>query len=294
MSSGVLRRIREGVPIALSANSGGRTPDGSFRRFCSAPLMTYVVGILIVVLCVAAACAASLIVDRRVSLAARRRHHEVGNQVFQLIGVMFSVILAFVFNEVWSEYNVAKQAISSECEALHSAALLANALPDGKGRPIIESIYAYTNLVVHSEWKIMAKERRSLDAARELRASLYTAAQLRVTDPGDLANRAQIVSLLTQAHAQRETRTFQLKLGMPSAMWTVLVLIAVILVAFMVLSGTEQPATLIFAGCFTASIAMVLVLVRMLDFPFEGALAIGNGDFVKLNGLLAATLASGQ
>jgi hypothetical protein len=259
-----------------------------------APSMTYFFAILIVVLSVAAASGASLAVDRYVSLAARRRHHEVGNQVFQLLGVMFSVILAFVFNEVWSEYNIAKQAISSECESLHGAALLANALPDGKGRPIIESIYAYTNLVVHSEWEIMAKERRSLDAAKELRASLYTAAKLHVIDPGDLAIRSQIVTLLTEAHAQRETRTFQLKLGMPSAMWTVLVFIAVILIAFVVLSGTEQPATLVFASCFTASIVMVLVLVRMLDFPFEGALAIGNGDFVKLNGLLAATLASGQ
>jgi hypothetical protein len=256
--------------------------------------MTYAIAILIVVLCVAAASAASLIVDRRVSLAARQRHHEVGNQVFQLIGVMFSVILAFVFNEVWSEYNIAKQAISSECESLHGAALLANALPDGKGRPIIESIHAYTDLVVNSEWSIMAKERRSLDAAKELRASLDTAARLRVRDASELAIRTQIVTLLTEAHAQRETRTFQLKLGMPSAMWMVLVLVAVVLVAFVILSGTEQPATLIFAGCFTASIVMVLVLVRMLDFPFEGALALGNGDFVKLNGLLAATLASGQ
>jgi hypothetical protein len=253
--------------------------------------MTYVGAVLIVILSAIAATLASLLVDQIVSLEARRRHHDVGNQIFQLIGIMFSVLLAFVFSQVWTQYNTAKQAIMSECGALHSAAMLATALPNDQGRAINQHIFDYTQKVLTVEWHMMSKERRSMDAAKDLRAAVYTAARLRFSDPADLANRSQIITLLTQAHSQRETRTFQLDNGMPAAMWTVLICISLILVAFVVISGTEQPATMLFASSFTISIVMVLVLVRMLDYPFEGALAIGNADFVKLNSQVAAVLA---
>jgi hypothetical protein len=61
-----------------------------------------------------------------------------------------------------------------------------------------------------------------------------------------------------------------------------------------VLSGTELPATILFGSTFAVTIAMVLVLVQMLDYPFEGALALGDADFVKLGGQLASLLASSR
>lgn len=256
--------------------------------------MNYALALLIVIVCALATIAASLLVDRVIGLDARRRHHDVGSPVFQVIGVMFSVILAFVFSEVWSEYNTAKQAIGTECAALHGAAMLANAMPNREGRPINQDLFAYVQKVVRTEWPLMAKERRSLGAADDMRAALDAAARLPASDTGDLANRTEIISLLVQAHTAREMRTFQLRLGMPNAMWGVLITIALILVAFVVLSGTELPATILFGSTFAVTIAMVLVLVQMLDYPFEGALALGDGDFVKLGAQIASLLASSR
>jgi hypothetical protein len=34
-----------------------------------------------------------------------RRYHEVGYPVFLQLGVIFAVLVAFVFNGVWSDYN---------------------------------------------------------------------------------------------------------------------------------------------------------------------------------------------
>ena len=46
-----------------------------------------------------------------------RRYHEVGYAVFLQLGVIFAVLLAFVFNNVWSNYNVASQAIDTSAVA---------------------------------------------------------------------------------------------------------------------------------------------------------------------------------
>ena len=48
-----------------------------------------------------------------------RRYHEIGYAVFLQLGVIFAVLLAFIFDNVWSNYNVASQAIDSECGSLH-------------------------------------------------------------------------------------------------------------------------------------------------------------------------------
>jgi hypothetical protein len=236
--------------------------------------MSYSAAILIVVFAGAAASLSASILDRRLTLEARRRHHEVGNQVFQLIGVMYSVLLAFVFSEVWSEYNTAAQAIDTECGALHSAATLADTLPHADARRINAAILGYTQFVLRQEWPAMREGSLGTAALVALRSPLNVA-----TLPGRGDVRDQILGLIAQAQAARETRLFQAGLGMPLAMWTMVIVIGGILIVFVVLSGTQPPGTIILTASFASSIAMVLVLVRMLDYPFEGALALDDSRF---------------
>jgi len=255
--------------------------------------MSYWVAILVVIACSVGAAGVSYVVDRAVSIEQRRRHHEVGEPVFHLIGIMFSVLLAFVFSEVWNQYNTAAQAISGECGALHGASILANALPDKQGRPVNQAIVRYAKTVVDEEWATMGQLDRSPQAAEDLRQAMDLAARLNLTRSIDISDQQQILALLAEAHNQRETRTFQIDLGLPLAMWTVMILLSGVLIGFVILSGSEAPGSVIFAGSFTGSIVMVLVLVRMLDFPFQGALALDNADFLKLIGEVSGMVAGG-
>jgi hypothetical protein len=175
---------------------------------------------------------------------------------------------------------------------LHGAAMLANALPDHKGRPINEAILAYAHEVADVEWPTMARERRSIEAAHDLRSVIDVAARLPLTKAGDAAVQGQILSLLAEAHAQRETRTFQLGLGLPAVVWAVLIIFSLFLTIFVVLAGVEPPGNVVFAFGFAALVVSVLVIVRMLDYPFEGALALSNQDFIKLSSQLTAMLSN--
>jgi hypothetical protein len=253
--------------------------------------MSYLVAILIVVACAFAAAIASLIIGRLVPVHARREHHEVGVQVFLQLGVMFAVLLAFVFNEVWSEYNTAAQAINGECGALHGAAVLANALPNHAGRPINRAIVTYAKTVIDTEWPRMADRQRSPEAAQDLRNAVDIAARLDSTLPSDAAVQTQILTLLAEAHTHRETRTFQITQSLPFGMWAVLILLATVLISFVLFACIEGFGHMLFASVFTGCTVMVLVLVRLLDFPFEGALTLSNADFVKMLSEVSALVA---
>jgi uncharacterized membrane protein YidH (DUF202 family) len=250
--------------------------------------MTYLAASLVVLASVLTAAAASLLIGRRVSVAARSRYHEIGHPVFLQIGVMLSVLLAFVFSEAWGEYNTAAQSINGECGALHGAAMLAAALPAAQGQPVVRAIADYAQTVVRSEWPAMAGGRESALASGEFRAAMDLAARLELSRPADLGIQNHVLSLLALAHADRETRIFQMTRGLPIPMWTVLILISLVLVLFVLFAGIEPPAHIALTTAFTGCTVLVLVLMRMLDYPFEGALALGDGDFIKTFGLVSA------
>jgi hypothetical protein len=245
--------------------------------------VSYAVAFLIVSLSTIIACAGSVLVFRTLQLDARRRQHEVGNPVFLQVGVMFAVLLAFVFSEVWGEYNTAASAIDGECAALHGAAMLAETLPRQVGKPVNQAILAYAQTVAEKEWPLMEHRRRSPDATAKFDSIVKAVSRIDVARPADAANENQIVSLIMQAHVQRETRIFEMGSGLPHIMWAVLLLIAGVLIASVLLAGVESRfGHLVFAGGFTGCTVMVLVLVRMLDYPFEGALALPNTDFLQI------------
>ncbi|MBA3811643.1 MAG: DUF4239 domain-containing protein [Caulobacteraceae bacterium] len=246
--------------------------------------MSYLAAVLLVLAAALAAGAASWLSGRVLSVEARRRRHEVAFTVFGQLGLMISVLLAFVFSEVWDEYRTAAASIDGECGALHGAAMLAAALPNDAGAPVVRAIGDYTRTVVTVEWPMMAKRRVSPQASEGIRRALTEAARINVAGPAQAATQGQILSLLAQAHAERETRTFQLTQAAPAFLWFVVIVLSLILILFIVLAGIENPAHLILGAGYAASIVLVLVLVRMLDYPFEGALALGDSDFVKTFG----------
>lgn len=247
--------------------------------------MSYAQALLIVIVIAIVTLAATSLVRRALGLDVRRQQHEVGNPVYLQIGVVFAVLLAFVFNEVWGEYNAAAQAINGECGALHGAAILAHDLPDGQGQGVVQAILNYAEVVIKVEWPALEQRKKSLEAVNAFQSIVEAAGRLNTTRPTDQTIQGQILSLLAQAHAYRETRLFQANQGLPVVIWIVLSFYALILVAFVSFAGVESRAGhLLFSAIFATSVALVLIVLRMLDYPFEGALTLSNGDFIDTVG----------
>ena len=143
-----------------------------------------------------------------------RRYHEVGYAVFLQLGVIFAVLLAFVFNNVWSDYNIASQAIDSECASLHGIAILSDRLPSPARDAILDDLHAYLTTVLDREWPDMRRRNASQAASARFQL-LWQTVETVNTDPADNQIRGQLLSLLAAAHQSRETRLFQMKQSVP-------------------------------------------------------------------------------
>ena len=221
-----------------------------------------------------------------------RRYHEVGYAVFLQLGVIFAVLLAFVFNNVWSEYNVASQAVDSECASLHGIAILSDRLPSPARTAILADLHAYLTTVLDREWPDMQRRNESRATSARFQM-LWQTVETVITDPADNQVRGQLLSLLAAAHQSRETRLFQMTQGVPGLVWSLLIIFASGLVGCMLVFAAEASLSkAVLVGVFTSSLTLALLTVRMLDFPFESALQLSSRDFSetldKVDRLIAA------
>lgn len=250
-------------------------------------------GIVIVASIIAAA--ASVFVHRTVHVELRRRHNEIGTAVFLQLGVIFAVLLAFVFSEVWSQYNDAASAVEMESKALVGAAILASALPPAEGQPVMEAERAYVAGVIGREWPAMRAGRdEDSTVAVKLSHIIQQTARMRPDNAADLDTRVQLLSFLEQAQMQRSSRLFQLSSGVPVLLWCLLIGFGTVLAVFVTLAGVENGGALVsFSVTFAAAVAAILVLIHLLDYPFEGALALHPQPFVvaldQINHLATST-----
>jgi hypothetical protein len=217
---------------------------------------------------------------RVVRFEALRHHHEVGSAVFLQLGVIYAVLLAFVFNEVWSEYNTAADAINQECGSLHGVSILATSLPPAAGTPIELALRKYLAAVIESEWPAMQRREASARARQDFEALWHGVADRDATKGIDDPTRSQLMAELSSAHRWRETRLFQMTLHVPGLMWVLLIGLGAILIGFLLCFGIVYVGSqVMFTATFAASIALVLAVVHCLDFPFEGALRLPPTDF---------------
>jgi hypothetical protein len=245
--------------------------------------MTYFDFGLVVVLSAVASVALSYAVHRRVHIDTRRRHQEVGTTVFLQLGVLFAVVLAFVFSEAYSEYGDAQRAIDLECAALHAAAMIESTLPPDEARALLGLESGYIRDVIGSDWPEMRKHRRgSLKAVETLTALVQQGARLPARDAAAASTKLQLLALLSEAHAEREVRLYQAGNGLPTIVWAVLIGFSVLLSVFVALSGVETYRWLtLFGVTFAVCASAILSLVALLNYPFEGAIALTPADFAE-------------
>ena len=227
-----------------------------------------------------------------------RRYHEVGYAVFLQLGVIFAVLLAFVFNNVWSNYNVASQAIDSECGSLHGIAILSDRLRSPARDAILKDLRAYLTTVIDQEWADMQRRKESQAADTRFQL-LWQTVETVNTGPADDQIRDQLLSLLAAAHQSRETRLYQMTQGVPGLIWGLLIIFSSTLIGCMLVFAAEASTSkTILVGVFTSSLTLALLTVRVLDFPFESALQLSSRDFngtlQKVDRLIAAAQPQGS
>lgn len=206
----------------------------------------------------------------------RQANNEVAGFFIAVLGVIYAVLLAFVVVTVWAQFDTAHQAVDREANELGAMYRLALALPDPVGSRLQETVRQYAHAVIDEDWPAMGRREATPLHTRRLDDDLWSiAAGYEATTERERLVQAEVLRSVHELTDNRRIRELASRTGLPGVMWGLLIGGAIVTVVFTYFFSTPNPrAQYAMTALYTVSIAFVLVLIELLDFPFSGELRV--------------------
>jgi hypothetical protein len=256
---------------------------------------TVLLALLIVGTSVGLALLGMWLVRRRVLIASLEAHTEVAGFVYAVVGVVYSVLLAFVVVAVWQEHSDALKDAEAEASAIVNLSRMSGVFTLEDGQRVRTALLIYTDTALGEGWA--ALEAGSLhepaalnDAAEEVWRAYLLAV------PEGVRGGAVYSQSLGNIDAARDARRRMhgAAVGtLPPVLWAVLLVTGVLTVGFTFLFGVRSArAQAAMTTLLAAAIGLELLLIVALDNPFAGDAALHPTALQTARERIAADLRS--
>jgi hypothetical protein len=209
--------------------------------------------------------------------------NDVAGPVVSVAGTVLAVMLSFMVVVVWQEYDASAGSVLREAGALSDLHQEANAFPPAVRDRLQSQIDQYADLVVHIEWPEMrtgGRNGQADDVARFIEGDVLAYNPTSAVQTSLQANALDLVHTFLDARRQR---LFDNNQGISPYVWGVMLFLSVATLFLTFLFRSENAgAHLIMTIALAAIIAMILVLIAELDYPFRGTLQIQPTAFVQI------------
>jgi hypothetical protein len=208
---------------------------------------------------------------------------EYAGYIYNAMGVVFSLVFAFVTVLVWQNYNGVSDAIAKEASTLNNMYRLFSAFPpeiDSKGKAALKT---YTKTVVEEEWPLLSKDQFSIKAYKELIAVEEIVIHLQPQNVGQSNVHQQMLRLVADATELRRSRVYNARFALASPAWLGLISSSMLFLFFSCLFKMKSAKThfllILFLGL---TIVGVMYFLILYIHPFLGPMALDPGPLGNL------------
>jgi Protein of unknown function (DUF4239) len=192
------------------------------------------------------------------------------------LGVTFGLLVVFTASQVWGDVDHARVATNEEANALRTAVLLTNALPDSSAIRIRSLIAYHIDQAQEVEWPAMAAGQATLTAIPPAMAqALETAINLQPSKPGQVVAQRELVNALIRSLDARRQRILVSHSEINGVKWFGIILQALVtLAAVALVHGDNRPAAAMGLWLFATGAAVCMLLILSHDEPFVGHVTV--------------------
>ena len=212
------------------------------------------------------------VVRMKYSAEVLRENHEVAAIIFNAFGLFYGVMLAFVVFVTWSGYDDATKNLQLEASEALDIFHSAEAFPDPSNRIIQQGLRDYIASVYNDEMPKLAAGKISLHSGG---AHSQLAPLFYQIDTQSMPNRelyGESLHCLNNLAEYRRLRIFAGNDTVPPAIWLVLLVGSLFTVGYTYFFGMKNiKAQYLITASLTATVALILFLIYVLDHPFTGA-----------------------
>lgn len=208
---------------------------------------------------------------------------EYAGYIYGAMGVVFSLVFAFVTVLVWQNYNGVSDAVTKEASTLNNMYRLFSAFPpeiETKGR---DALKTYTKTVVEEEWPLLSSDQFSIKAYKQLLEIEDIVINLQPKNVGQSNVHQQMLRIATDATELRRSRIYNARFALAPPAWLGLISSSMVFLFFSCLFKMKSAKThlilILFLGLTIVGILYFLVL---FIHPFLGPMAINPEPLIRL------------
>lgn len=213
-----------------------------------------------------------------------KENHEVGGFLFNALGLIYAVLIAFVVYATWEDYNSAREYCDNEADVLQSLYLNTEGLPE-QNKPVLrEKILEYMKIVIEEDWPLLAKGEDNPKSRHKLIEiwNAYNDIDSLNTDKEQIFF-SESLDKLNSVSEYRRQRILSCQNHIPVVVWTVIIIGALTSIGFSLFFGTRSfaiQATM--TTLFAMTNIIVILMILALDHPFTGDIKISTEAYEQV------------
>lgn len=223
------------------------------------------------------------VIRKNLSHETLKENHEVGGFIYNAVGIIYAVLIAFVVFAIWTSQQETNSKIEQEASNLLDLYYDASIFPDSSKKEIQSIIRDYAGRVTNEEWSAMSVGNRDSVATRILiKLNRFYLSM----DGSQLINKDVLTEEIKKMDEVREFRRHRLyssRQNMPDILWLVILVSSVIMIVFTFFFSTRNKRHQYIMTAFLVFVCVnVIYLIFVLDNKFTGYHAIKPEAFDQL------------
>ena len=224
------------------------------------------------------------LVRKFIRVSVLRKHHEMTGHIFAVVGTLNAVLLGMVVVEAQGRFQQARLDEAAEASNIADVRLYAEHLPEPTRSRIDEHVRKYIKIVLEEEWDSPATERQpNIDAIREIHIIWNTVSEFVPANEREQNLHSIMLSELAQSFDLRRIRITTDRHGIPTILWCVMIIGAVIteLCSFLFASDSFRLQAFM-VSLLAVTLSMSILVVYILGNPYRGEWRIRPEQFMRM------------
>lgn len=202
-------------------------------------------------------------------------HHEVAFPMFLQLGVIYAVLLAFIFSFMLNNINEAYTDAKAETTNILTLAQMNPVFPLAMQQQINQTLVLYTKAIIHNEWPKMAMKQEDPDVSRLLAVMEKIYLSYNPKAGREEVIYAESIQHLNDLRSNRRKRIFTATEYSLKRPWFYLGILGAIVVAISYFFGMRHIGIqMLLTGALVFTITSIITLMIMMSHPFAGPYAI--------------------
>jgi hypothetical protein len=197
-------------------------------------------------------------------------------------GVFYGLLLGLLAVAAYQNFSNVETVVSKEASSLSALSRDVSGYPEPHRQALLWILRDYTQFVIKYAWPAQQQGKIAEEGNYRMAAFHERLMQFEPTSSGEEIMHAECLRQLNVYLEARRLRLFSVTTSIPSIMWMVVIIGAVMNISLIWLFEMRLVSHFFLGGFLAAFMGMMIFLIASLDNPFRGEVSISSEPFQEI------------